>query len=58
MKTNKKNARMEMTTHQKDILTSFTTTVTNWLNSTCHPTLRNKDLALGKRNKTQTKQKQ
>lgn len=49
---------MEMTTHQKDILTSFTTTVTNWLNSTCHPTLRNKDLALGKKkqnpNKTKT----
>lgn len=47
---------MEMTTHQKDILTSFTTTVTNCLNSTCHPTLRNKDLVLGKRNKTQTQQ--
>lgn len=53
------NVRMEMTIHHlKDILTSFTTTVKNWLNSTCHPTWRNKDLALWKRNKTQTKQKQ
>ena len=41
---------------RKTCLTSFTTTVTNWLNSTCHPTWRNEDLALWKRNKTETKQ--
>lgn len=43
---------------RKTCLTSFTTTVTNWLNSTCHPTLKTEDLALRKRNKTQNKTEQ
>lgn len=43
---------------RKTCLTSFTTTVTNWLNSACHPTLKTEDLALRKRNKTQNKTEQ